>query len=132
MSALLLPNDILSLSAQAAKRLISAGNGDGALLYLALLDCGGDGARARKALKWDSRRLEDAYALLVRLELAVPSQALQPSEALPEPDRPPEYSRSDVAAALEREDAFSGLYRAVEKCLGAPMNDTDLKSLYTI
>lgn len=45
MSALLLPNDILSLSAQAAKRLISAGNGDGALLYLALLDCGGDGAR---------------------------------------------------------------------------------------
>lgn len=66
MSALLLPNDILSLSAQAAKRLISAGNGDGALLYLALLDCGGDGARARKALKWDSRRLEDAYALLVR------------------------------------------------------------------
>ena len=49
MSALLLPNDILSLSAQAAKRLISAGNGDGALLYLALLDCGGDGARARKA-----------------------------------------------------------------------------------
>lgn len=120
MSALLLPNDILSLSAQAAKRLISAGNGDGALLYLALLDCGGDGARARKALKWDSRRLEDAYALLVRLELAVPSQALQPSEALPEPDRPPEYSRSDVAAALEREDAFSGLYRAVEKCLGAP------------
>ena len=132
MSALLLPNDILSLSAQAAKQLISAGNGDGALLYLALLDCGGDGARARKALKWDSRRLEDAYALLVRLELAVPSQALQPSEALPEPDRPPEYSRSDVAAALEREDAFSGLYRAVEKCLGAPMNDTDLKSLYTI
>lgn len=121
MSTLLLPNDILSLSAQAAKRLISAGNGDGALLYLALLDCGGDGVRARKALKWDSRRLEDAYALLVRLELAAPGQAPQPAPAQPEPDRPPEYSRSDVAAALEREDAFSGLYRAVENCLGAPM-----------
>ena len=78
MSALLLPNDILSLSAQAAKRLISAGNGDGALLYLALLDCGGDGARARKALKWDSRRLEDAYALLSWQSPARLSSPLKP------------------------------------------------------
>ena len=132
MSTLLLPNDILSLSAQAAKRLIGAGNGDGALLYLALLDCGGDGERARKALKWDGRRLEEAYALLARLELVAPGQAPQPAESPAEPDRPPEYSRADVAAALEREEPFSGLYRAVENCLGAPMNDTDLKSLYTI
>lgn len=132
MSALLLPNEILSLSAQAAKRLIRAGSGDGALLYLALLDCGGDGERARKALKWDGRRLEEAYALLSRLELVAPDQAPRPAAPEEGADRPPEYSRADVAAALERESAFSGLYRAVEGCLGAPMNDTDLKSLYTI
>ena len=46
MSALLLPNEILSMSAQAARLLVDSGDGDGALLYLALLECGGDGERA--------------------------------------------------------------------------------------
>jgi DnaD/phage-associated family protein len=131
MSALLLPNDILSMSAQAAQRLISAGNGDGALLYLALLDRGGDSEQARRALKWDSGRLNDAYALLAKLELVrtdTPPQAPAPVET----DAPPEYSRSDVVHALEGETDFSGLYRAVESCLGKPMSETDLKSLYTI
>ena len=115
MSALLLPNDILSLSAQAARRLIGAGNGDGALLYLALLDCGGDGERARKALKWDGRRLEEAYALLARLELVAPDQAPRPAEGPAEPDRPPEYSRADVAAALERDFGSYDDWRAAMK-----------------
>jgi DnaD/phage-associated family protein len=132
MSALLLPNDILSMSAQAAQRLISAGNGDGALLYLALLDRGGDPEQARRALKWDSQRLSDAYALLSRLELVrsdtPPQSAPLPAQA----DTPPEYSRADVLHAMKGENAFSGLYRAVESCLGKPMSETDLKSLYTI
>ena len=42
MSALLLPNEILSMSAQAARRLVEAGDGDAALLYLALLERGGE------------------------------------------------------------------------------------------
>ena len=41
MPALLMPSEILSMSAQAARRLVEAGEGDGALLYLALLSCGG-------------------------------------------------------------------------------------------
>ena len=40
MSALLLPNEILSMSAQAARLIVESGDGDGALLYLALLECG--------------------------------------------------------------------------------------------
>lgn len=132
MAALLIPNEILSLSAQAARRIIASGSGDCALLYLALLESGGDGERARAALKWSGPRLEEAYAQLVRLELARPDQAPAPAPASPPADTPPEYSRADVAAALDREASFSGLYRAVESCLGAPMNDTDLKSLYTI
>ena len=51
VAALLMPNEILSMSAQAARRIIGAGSGDCALLYLALLDCGGDERRARAALK---------------------------------------------------------------------------------
>ena len=130
MAALLLPNEILSLSAQAARRLIAAGSGDCALLYLALLASGGDEGRARAALKWNELRLADAFAQLERLELARRTDA--PAPTAPERDAPPDYSRSDVTAALERESAFAGLCRAVEDCLGAPLNDADLKSLYTI
>jgi DnaD/phage-associated family protein len=132
MSALLLPNDILSLSAQAAQRLIASGSGDGALLYLALLDRGGDPEQARRALKWDSQRLRDTYALLSTLELVRPDDQPQAPPLPAQADVPPEYSRSDVLHAMEGETAFSGLYRAVESCLGKPMSETDLKSLYTI
>lgn len=132
MPALLLPNDILSLSSQAAKRLIDAGNGDGALLYLALLERGGDTEQARKALKWSADRLNAAYGLLAKLELVRADEAPQSPAAPEEPDTPPEYSRADVLTALEREVSFSGLYQAVEACLGKPMSETDLKSLYTI
>ncbi len=131
MAALLMPNEILSLSAQAARRLVASGSGDCALLYLALLESGGDEGKARAALKWNELRLADAFAHLERLKLARRTDA----PAAPAADRdapPPDYTRSDVTAALEREGAFAGLYRAVEDCLGAPMNDTDLKSLYTI
>lgn len=130
MAALLMPNEILSLSAQAARRIIASGSGDCALLYLALLESGGDEGRARAALKWNALRLDDAFRTLERLELARRADTAPPPQ--PAAETPPDYTRSDITAALEREGAFAGLCRAVEDCLGAPMNDTDLKSLYTV
>ena len=58
MAELLLPGDILSMTARAADRLMGAGNGDAALLYLWLLRRGGrlEPEAARRALKWDVRR----------------------------------------------------------------------------
>ena len=132
MSALLMPNDILSLSAQAARRLIDSGNGDCALLYLALLESGGDGEKARRALKWNSERLGSTYAQLVRLGLAAAQTAPQPAPAPAEMETPPEYSRSDLLTAMETERSFSDLCGVVEQCLGKPMSETDLKSLYTV
>ena len=132
MSALLMPNDILSLSAQAARRLIDSGNGDCALLYLALLESGGDGEKARRALRWNSERLDVTYNQLVRLGLAAAQAAPQSVPAPAEADTPPEYSRSDLLTAMEKEPSFSDLCRAVEQCLGKPMSETDLKSLYTV
>ena len=53
MSALLLPNEILSMSAQAARLVVESGDGDGALLYLALLpaQAGGGAAGVPAALQ---------------------------------------------------------------------------------
>lgn len=131
MTALLAPNEILSLTAQAARRIIDSGSGDCALLYLALLESGGDSEKARRALKWDNRRLSDTYALLAKQQL-VAETASAPAPEAPAVDEPPEYSRADLLTALEKESSFAGLYREVEQCLGKPMSDTDLRSLYTI
>ena len=131
MAALLTPNEILSLSAQAARRLLSAGDGDAALLYLALLESGGDTEKARAALGWDHPRLTGAHLRLVRLELAEPPSGA-PVPAEPVPDQPPAYSRADILSAMEGEVPFPPLCREMERCLGRPLGETDLKSLYTI
>ena len=69
MSALLLPNEILSMTSQAARRLVEAGDGDCALLYLALLERGGDAEAAQNRLRWPRERLEQAYGRLAAMEL---------------------------------------------------------------
>ncbi len=130
MPALLLPNEILSMSAQAARRLVEAGEGDCALLYLALLD-GGEIKKAQKALHWEDGRLSAAYGRLAELGLAAAadapvSMAREPEEELPR------YGRGDVADALAREPEFKGLYLEAERLLGRPLGDADLQSLYAI
>ncbi|MDE7003988.1 MAG: DnaD domain protein, partial [Oscillospiraceae bacterium] len=47
-------------------------------------------------------------------------------------DRPPEYTRGDVAAALEKEPDFQGLCRELEGMLGRVFTDSDLRCAYTI
>ena len=131
MTALLMPNEILSLSAQAARRLIQSGSGDCALLYLALLECGGDPEKARCALKWSNDRLNAAFSALGGMGL-VSAQPLPTSAPSPAEELPPEYTRADLLTALEKESAFSDLCRTTEQYLGKPMSETDLKSLYTV
>lgn len=131
MSVLLLPNEILSMTAAAARRLVEAGDGDCALLYLALLDAGSDSGKAGQRLRWPEDRLTRAYARLTELGLAEgrPQTPPEPPQAA---ERLPEYSRSDIMDAMEREPEFMGLYREVERLLNRSLTDNDLKCLYTI
>lgn len=131
MPALLLPNEILSMTAQAARLLIDSGDGDGALLYLALLECGGDGAKAAARLRWPDTRLRPAWDRLTVLGLARPPETAPPPPPKQD-DRLPEYTREDITAAQEREPEFSGLRLELEGMLGRILTDSDLRSLYTI
>lgn len=131
MSALLMPNDILSMTAQAARRVVELGDGDCALLYLALLERGGDGEAAARRLNWPAQRLDAAWSRLAARELVAPAAPQTPAPTLRD-DRPPEYNRSDVIDALEREPEFTGLYREMERLLCRTMSEADMKSLYTI
>ena len=131
MSALLLPNEILSMSAQAARLLVESGDGDGALLYLALLECGGDGDKAAARLRWGPERLRPVWERLTRLGLA-PDRTDTPAPQKKQDDCLPEYNRGSIAAAMETEPVFQSLCREMEGRLGRIFNDNDLKSLYTI
>lgn len=130
MPALLLPNEILSMSAQAARRLVEAGEGDCALLYLALLERG-DVKKAGKALHWNEGRLAAVYGRLAELGLAAAEQAPVP-ESPAQSDEMPVYTRQDVAEALQNEPDFLSLYREVERLLGRTLGDADLQTLYGI
>lgn len=125
--ALFYPGSILSLHRSAAQRLISAGNGDAALLYLCLL-----GDRDGAALKWDAPRLEAARTALVSLKLLAADTPVAPAPAPKlEDNTPPDYSTQDITQALQGGD-FQALVPEVERRLGKLLSPADLKSLYFI
>lgn len=129
MATVTLPGGVVSLTAENTDRLLALGQGDAALLYLALLRCGGELSPARQSLGWTQGRLDSAYAALQGAALVGP--APERTGRLDDP-RPPEYGAQDVAAALSGDAAFSALQRQVEQELGAILTPADLKTLYTI
>lgn len=127
-----LPGNILSLAGAAADRLLEAGSGDGALLYLYLLKTGGSyqSAAAARALRWEPARADAALSLLCKLELARAPEAAPAAPAAPEP---PEYTSADINRELENEtSSFPALVAEVQKRLGKVLSTNDLKCLYTI
>ncbi len=129
MPVLLLPTEVVSLNSQAVKRLLEADNGDAALLYLAMAACGGDENKATEKLRWSGDRLYLAREKLVSLELVTKEQKLEPSKKPAE--APPEYTRTDMANALE-ESEFKGLLMEMERLMGRIFTEADMKKLYTI
>ena len=132
---ILLPGAVLSLTAQAADRLLSAADGDAALLYLYLLRQSGAyvPAAAAKALKWGPERTAAAYDHLVRLGLADGAAPPPSAPAVRESDEPPEYSGADIARELENgASPFRALADEVQRRLGKILSTADLKMLYTL
>ena len=126
--SLFLPGNILSLHRKAADRLLTADNGDAALLYLCFL-----ANRDAAALKWEAPRLEAAFRILVELKLADPDQPVVPDPA-PKlaDDRPPTYTAQDVTTAIAENRGFAGLVHEVEHQLGKALTSADLKTLYLL
>ena len=127
----LILGQVVSLSAQAVDKLLARGDGDAALLCLALLRHG-DTEKARKTLRWTDGRLEAAWAVLTGLGLVDAQAAPVSAQVPPGPEGPPEYLRADILNAMEGEPTFHNLYRTVERRLGKKLSDADLKGLYEI
>lgn len=127
----LIVGQAVSLSGEAADKLISRGEGDAALLCLALLRHG-DADQARRALRWSQERLEKGWAALAQAGLTARETAPEPERVPLEPESPPDYLRADILTAMAEEPTFQGLYQTVERRLGKKLSDADLKSLYEI
>lgn len=117
----------VTLSAQAVKRLLEKGDGDAALLYLALLRRRGTVPPRSLAgeLRWDRDRIEAAEAALRQMGLVSAGR-----EAPPEPaEEKPDYQRADVAERLERSEEFRALTDQVERKLGKKLTTPDVAVL---
>jgi DnaD/phage-associated family protein len=126
----LIVGQVVSLSGAAVDKLLARGEGDAALLCLALLRLGEPQA-ARKALRWTDERAGQAWAVLAQLGLV--ADKAPEAESVPlESEQPPDYQRRDILTAIQEEPTFQGLYHAVERRLGKKLSDADLKALYEI
>ena len=122
-----LEDESVTVSGTAARRLLERGDGDAALLYLALLRHHGTVPPRSLAgeLRWDRPRIEAAESVLRSLGLVA-----IPAAELPEPaDEKPDYHREDVSGALERDEAFRVLTAEVERKLGKKLSTPDLTTL---
>lgn len=126
----LILGQVVSLSGDAADQLIARGDGDAAILCLALLRHS-DAEKARKTLRWSGERTEKAWSVLKELGLVAQEAVPAPEKVVLEPEGPPDYLRADIMVAMQ-EGTFQSLYHAVERRLGKKLSDSDLKSLYEI
>lgn len=118
----------VTLSAATLKRLIGGGNGDAALLYLAILHSHGAAEAEKLAamLKWDEARVRAAEQALYEMQLVG-----APEKPLPEPPQTqemPDYTREDIMRKLEGDGRFACLLREVEHKLG-PLSIPSVKKL---
>ena len=134
--------DTVTLSTQTADKLIGAGDGNAALLYLYVLRVGGalSVSEAASALRRGEGDIAAATELLGRLGLLQvdgPAETGTPSvpggSPMP-PDREelPEYSAEDIRRELDNGSVFSSLVREVQKSLGKLLSSEDLIKLFGI
>ena len=127
MARILLPGQVLAMTAQTADRLLTLDSGDAALLYLHLLRRGGP-----EGLKWTQTRLQTALDQL-RAQGLAPEEPLTSPEPPAQEAPPPEYSTEDITLALaDASSPFPALTGEVERRLGKRLSAADLKSLYTL
>ena len=113
----------LRIESNDVRKLLSAANGDAALLYI-YIHCRNDPAGAEETLHLNGSRLSCAAATLRQLNLW-PVERQCPIMA----GERPNYSERDVIQAMDGDDSFRMLYGEVQRLLGRNLNTEELKIL---
>lgn len=121
---------VCALPAADADKLISAGDGDSALLYIYLLRRGeAPDAELASALGMDERRLASAAERLRSLGLLSSAAAVT---RVPPPQELPEYTAEDVVRRSDEDPAFRGVLAEAERLLGHTLSGADTRTLFGI
>ena len=105
------------------RKLLSAANGDAALLYL-YLRCGNEPAGCETELRLSGSRLSCAAATLRQLGLWQ-----EPRKQVILSGERPQYSEQDVIYAMQGSEDFRLLYGEIQRLLGRSLNTEELKIL---
>ena len=116
----------LNLESSHVHKLLSAANGDAALLYL-YIKSGNAPADSEQKLRMSPTRLSYATATLRQLGLWQEER-----KAPVYSGQRPNYSEQDVLKAMDRDMDFSALYSEVQRMLGRSLNTEELKILLGI
>lgn len=121
--------DYITLTPQELGKLLSAGNGDAALVYLYIKSTGDVGLKnAQRELRLPAQTLEWAESLLKRLGLldtAVTKLQFQK-------DRAPVYTGEEVSAFAARDPSFQLLQGEISRRMGRILTTEELKDLLSI
>jgi len=114
----------ITISGGDADKLIRAGSGDAALLYIHILRAGGETGLtdAARALGMTESQLSAAAAKLRELGLV----------AGDEPREAPPYTAGELKDALESRADFRSVTDEAQRLMGRPLSESDLRRLLTI
>ena len=128
--------ETLHVSSPEADQIISAHDGDVALLWLyRLRRPEGDLEDAARALCRTLKEMEAAFEKLRRMGLARGEEKpVQPEkqQKLPPADERPEYTAKDLAVRSREDPRFAGLVTEAQRKLGRTLSSSDLKTLFGI
>ena len=115
-----------------ADKLISAHDGNVALLYIWMCRCGSFNAeRAARELCLTLSEVNSAYEKLCRLELFEEKTAVK--EPLPLPaEELPQYTSEDIIRRSETDSGFRAVLNEAQRKLGRVLSTSDIKTLFGI
>lgn len=127
----LIPNggEFCVLRADIADRLISSGDGDGALLYLYLIRKSTvfDEQTAMRELGMDRARFERAVHTLKSIQVVSSPEIAAPR---PRAEDAPKYTSTEIAARRTADHRFDAVCQSAEAVLGRTLTAAALKTLY--
>ena len=119
----------VSIPAEEIDKLLRAGDGQCALVYLALQRTGGRPLRPG-ALGLTETQLREAMEKLAALGLVSSGRRAQtPSTPLPAPDELPEYTAEDLVRRVREDLNFQSLVAFTEQCFGRKLTTPETKTL---